>query len=350
MLSSESIHQQMKNVSSCSTQQLSALKELMELYPYASSFVTLYLKSLANDRDLRLNSQLEKYAYQIPNRELLYELLVTQSSLPQVPIQAVERIKPILEIVPEETKVEVQTQVQEEVNDSVAEPVELLDDTEELIDQRIEEPIIVDSPAIFNNETISASKNNKDEFPEEGEEETPLNIPHQLMDQRENDEVDTLIQSAVISSSYLQMAYPDVTENSEEVFDQVDSSADESPFENMVNAQPELSSEEPKSFTDWLRMGEILDGSVDDPSPEEKKPSFYHFEKPKKEFFSPAKKAKESVDENKMPVSETLAQVFALQGNINKAIQVYEQLSLIFPEKKSFFASQIRNLKRKLNS
>jgi hypothetical protein len=49
-------------------------------------------------------------------------------------------------------------------------------------------------------------------------------------------------------------------------------------------------------------------------------------------------------------VSETLAQIFALQGNINKAIQVYEQLSLSFPEKKSFFASQIRNLKRKLNS
>jgi hypothetical protein len=111
-----------------------------------------------------------------------------------------------------------------------------------------------------------------------------------------------------------------------------------------------VKSVEPKSFTDWLKMGEILNGSVEDPLPEEKKPSFYHFEKPKKEFFSPAKKAKESVDENKMPVSETLAQVFALQGNINKAIHVYEQLILIFPEKKSFFATQIRNLKRKLNS
>jgi hypothetical protein len=99
-----------------------------------------------------------------------------------------------------------------------------------------------------------------------------------------------------------------------------------------------------------LKMGEILDGGKEELELEEKKPSFYHFEKPKKEFYSPAKKAKESVSENAMPVSETLAQIFALQGNINKAIHVYEQLSLSFPEKKSFFATQIRNLKRKLNS
>ena len=60
--------------------------------------------------------------------------------------------------------------------------------------------------------------------------------------------------------------------------------------------------------------------------------------------------AKESIDENKMPVSETLAKIFALQGNYPKSIYVYEQLILIFPEKKSFFATQIKNLKKKLNS
>jgi len=172
------------------------------------------------------------------------------------------------------------------------------------------------------------------ETKEEGEEESPLNIPHQPVEIRE---LDTLIQSAVISSSYLQLAYPGAAEQ--------------------VAAEEELRSQQeenvplkPKSFTDWLKMGEILNGHEEESVTEDKKPSFYHFEKPKKEFFSPAKKAKESVDEKKMPVSETLAQVFALQGNINKAIHVYEQLILIFPEKKSFFATQIRNLKRKLNS
>lgn len=72
-------------------------------------------------------------------------------------------------------------------------------------------------------------------------------------------------------------------------------------------------------------------------------------EKPKREFFSPEKKAKESLDDANMPISETLAKIFSLQGKYQKAISIYEQLMLIIPEKKSFFASQIKNLKKKLN-
>jgi len=77
--------------------------------------------------------------------------------------------------------------------------------------------------------------------------------------------------------------------------------------------------------------------------------SFIEFEKPKREFFSPVKKAKESLNEETLPVSETLAKIYQMQGNISKAIYVYQQLSLIIPEKKTYFASQIKSLKKKLN-
>ncbi len=327
MLSSESIHQQMRNMSSCSTRQLSELKELMDLYPYASSLVTLYLKSLANDQDLRLSSQLEKYAYQIPNRTLLYDLLVTQTTATTQEIHSREALNQ--EVLVEEEAKATETPIIQMTLDSVSNVI-APSFTEEIAEL---ETLIAPVASV--------------EMREEGDEESPLNIPHQPVETREMDEVDTMIQSAVISSSYLQLAYPGAAE---QVAAEEELRSNEEEAVIASQSSENVKSIEPKSFTDWLKMGEIFNGSVEEPLPEEKKPSFYHFEKPKKEFFSPAKKAKESVDENKMPVSETLAQVFALQGNINKAIHVYEQLILIFPEKKSFFATQIRNLKRKLNS
>lgn len=375
MLSSESIHLQMRNTSSCSTLHLNELKELMDLYPYASSIVTLYLKSLANDQDLRLSSQLEKYAYQIPNRALLYDLLVTQTNIPRKEVTAqperieevpseipaeektveVEQIAPIVPVSLEASALEQTVEVEQIVPiDSIS--VELIpvqqtetpvfseEETEEL--ETLIEPI--SKTEILTTKEIVVEQ----EVLDEGEEESSLNIPHQTEETRKMDEVDTMIQSAVISSSYLQLAYPGAAEEVETEEKNIpieETQREEVKMETIQVLEPSTTVE-PKSFTDWLRMGEILDGSTEEPAPEEKKPSFYHFEKPKKEFFSPVKKAKESLSENKMPVSETLAQVFALQGNINKAILVYEQLILIFPEKKSFFASQIRNLKRKLNS
>jgi hypothetical protein len=120
------------------------------------------------------------------------------------------------------------------------------------------------------------------------------------------------------------------------------------PTQEMLSPKkPEIDDLTSLSFGSWLKVNNsraILSEEID---AEEPKQEFYTFEKPKKEFFSPVKKAKESVDENKMPVSETLARIFELQGNLPKAIYVYEQLSLIFPKKKPYFASQINLLKKK---
>ena len=122
--------------------------------------------------------------------------------------------------------------------------------------------------------------------------------------------------------------------------------------------EPEI--KEDLSFTSWLSANDnytepkeevvtvkIVPGFSDfDPS----NPLFGEQERPKKEFFSAPKKAKKSLTEETVPVSETLAKVYAMQGNYPKAISAYEQLMLTIPEKKSFFASLIEDLKTKLNT
>ena len=53
----------------------------------------------------------------------------------------------------------------------------------------------------------------------------------------------------------------------------------------------------------------------------------------------------ESLEEDPNIVSETLANIYAQQGCVEKAVQMYEILKLHFPEKSCYFAALIEKLK-----
>ena len=89
-----------------------------------------------------------------------------------------------------------------------------------------------------------------------------------------------------------------------------------------------------RSFTEWLRSMKKIPGSQT-PQGTENEP---------RDSDSIRRKADES-NEGKDIETETMAEVWAKQGNIRKAIDIYNKLSLSNPDKSHYFAAKIEQLK-----
>lgn len=115
------------------------------------------------------------------------------------------------------------------------------------------------------------------------------------------------------------------------------------------------------SFSAWLETLGSQEAAIQPKGPEPALPRkdtlsiIEHFIKneeqivPKRqEFFNPSKAARQSLQDQDNFVTETLANIYAAQGNVQKAISTYEKLSLKHPEKSSYFAARIDELKKNL--
>ena len=129
-----------------------------------------------------------------------------------------------------------------------------------------------------------------------------------------------------------------------------------------IDSVPEEPAEAPKpqpkqSFTSWVEQFQspVVQGRLSELMESKKMEEFKKKRKKKKkskrasEDNSPAvgRLALRSITENKEILSETLAELLVRQGESGRAIEMYQALMLVFPQKSDYFAEKIENLKSK---
>jgi tetratricopeptide (TPR) repeat protein len=296
---------------------LSEYEQLVKKYPFCSTIWLLYLKNLQLLNDIRFDELLKKAAISCPDRAKLFTLIHQQEALNYEP--AIKEAE------------EPENVVEENSNDLQGIAVVENNDSDTLPN--------VESPQKASE--IQQEENSETEAVPELEKQYLANA------------VNATILKEV---SQIQSNDNTVSEKNDKTnIEEVD-----------VPLGEKLKSNEQHSFEEWISLlnhKKEKDKGVKQPIQESKKNTIDEFDSliaqflekepkivpKKKEFFSPVNAARLSVTENPEIVTETLALIYMQQGDFNRALRAYEKLSLKYPEKSSYFASQIKIIKQKLN-
>jgi hypothetical protein len=348
MMNLSDIAQRIKNPHSTQIEEIESYQLLIDKYPYAQTFPLLLLKTLGREKQIGFDEALKSYAFQISDREHLYQLIHENES----ENESRERSDVDLE------------------NESENENASLSLSASEEGDQNENEE---ESEELSQNEHASLSASASEEG-DQNENDVESEDEEEILSQKLDDNTRNEFTSQALSQVY-SLASDEINEESKEVESELKKVEEEIEIEKETELVSEKIEEEKtdsgdgKSFMSWLMAShsidftesaedqeqkdnaqELLDRFIEnEPKIERPKKGLENEIKPKTPFFNPVEKGKESLGEDRMPVSETLAKIFAVQGNFPKAIQAYEQLCLIYPEKKSFFADEIQELKKNIN-
>lgn len=361
------------------------LEELLHEFPYFQSAHLLAARCYKISDSIHLQKQIKKAAAHITDRRVLYHLIENfQATIPLVPEPIDTPIESVgvkesskvgdqkenIELVLEQT-VEHAVPLTEEFNEmnNKGEPFD------ELAAAPKSELVEISPQESTFTEVVTESKAESEAKIEVLTDES--SNQHQIIETRQELHLEAEIpleneiKLAIAESLFLKEFEQNITERIEKEEDSLQNSsvkeeiqpeiAEKEHIQKEINTTEE-NNERQTEFVAWLKKLQIQphepEKTVASKSVNEGEKLIEAFmEKPiqrakpiKQEFYSPVNMAKQSVTDNDFFVTETLAKIYIKQGNLTKAIKVYQNLSLKNPEKNTFFAAQIKILKEQLHN
>ena len=321
-MNKEIFNQLIKNPANVSPEYKGDLKKLVDTFPYASNIRLLYLSSLLNDADVLFEQELKKTAAYISDRRILRKIISKTGSKEDYIIP-----EPSMQIIHEKTE------ISNSLEDKLTSQKETTESTDALAKENTptKKLNLTDESVEKSKHSEDASKKSKDIIPEDKE-------PTPNIESKTISELDALIVSSAIGASI---------------------SLDIDQVSKEINSEKVKEDNKPKSFLEWINASKIEEIRPELSPKQRERIEFKERAellidqfiqnqpkiKPKAEFYSAENMAKKSIEDSEEMVTETLAKVYASQGNVAKAKSIYNQLILKNPEKKSYFASLIKDLR-----
>ena len=282
--------------------------ELINIFPYFQSAHMLLLKTLHNNADVKFENQLRDSAIHIGDREVLYWLL-NPLSYSQQPDRNVAGINPGNE---------------EHITDTEQTVIESAGNSDQIIRELEKEA--GNSKTGQDNKDSRETSGHKVMIASETESPDPAGVIV-LLDEEETGNDDRV--------TYMDPGFS-MPEKSDLL--ELDLEAENEPVEKSDERAG-------KGLPDSARrqmQSELIDKFIiANPRIEPKK---------EKSDLPIEDISKPFIEETGGLVTETLAKIYINQGYYSKAIEIFEKLSLKYPEKSSYFASQIEKVKEYLKS
>ncbi|MFN8240636.1 MAG: hypothetical protein U0X39_07770 [Bacteroidales bacterium] len=325
------------------------VRELVSLFPWFQSAHLLLLKNLHDSGDVRFGTQLRQSAIHVADREVLYYLLLKKNSIEKDSTQKGEGENTMVGENPEDLATGQTEYTGNTVKTISEEPFNLtgLPVTESLAGKVVPEARMDDTDQT---PTVIDEARNSQDMITGLENERTVTEPGSPPARNEDFRVEVAAQSSTDESASVVLVIDTDGNHIEETFTYMD------PSISLEDEQFDLLElDENEDFESIDIKGDVTATPVNQ-GKDRKKIQSELIDK-----FIEANPRIEPVrirEDVKLPdiaerfteertglVSETLAKIYISQGYYSRAIDIYEKLSLKYPEKSSYFATQIEKVK-----